>query len=610
MRYIAFDFETELIEAWAQAPRPVCMSYTDGNTTDLVRAEEAEELLWNWLWDPGVTVIGANVAFDLSVAWVWSTDPDRMGRSILDAYASGRVVDVQIRDRLAHLRRGRLSFDPTTNKPPSFSLAALVHRHLGRTLDKGDSTFRLGYGALLGLPISAYPDEAIEYAVGDAVATWDVWQALGGADGAEIDEDNQTRAAWALRCISLAGLEVDTDAARALEVELAARVAAVDEQLRQIGVLRPDGSRNMARLRVEVADAYRKLGKAPPQTEGGQVATSGEALLGSGHPVLVAAGEAAGDSKLLSGFLPSLQASHINPNYDLLKETGRTSSWGPNIQQMPRSGGVRELFRPLPGCVFLDADYSTLELCALAQVCLRLFGDSAMARAINRGQDLHLLLASQLLGIPYREAVTRHKAGDEDVAAKRQIAKAANFGFPGGMGAASFVEFARGYGLDLSLSFVEALRADWLRTYPEMSAYFEHINSLAQGKDNFDLVQVGSGRKRGGCRYTSACNSLFQGLAADGAKQAAWELVRQTTLPWGTLRGCVVHAFVHDEFLLSAPREQVATAGAALERIMVDSMRAWIPDVRISVDVVAAERWTKRAKRVVNAQGLLEVWCG
>jgi len=178
------------------------------------------------------------------------------------------------------------------------------------------------------------------------------------------------------------------------------------------------------------------------------------------------------------------------------------------------------------------------------------------------------------------------------------------------MGAASFVEFARGYGLDLSLSFVEALRADWLRTYPEMSAYFEHINSLAQGRDNFDLVQVGSGRKRGGCRYTSACNSLFQGLAADGAKQAAWELVRQTTLPWGTLRGCVVHAFVHDEFLLSCPREQVATAGAALERIMVDSMRAWIPDVRISVDVVAAERWTKRAKRVTNAQGLLEVWCG
>ena len=53
-----------------------------------------------------------------------------------------------------------------------------------------------------------------------------------------------------------------------------------------------------------------------------------------------------------------------------------------------------------------------------------------------------------------------------------------------------------------------------------------------------------------------------------------------------------------------------ADVGAALERIMVDSMRAWIPDVAIRVDVVAAERWTKRAKRVTNAQGLLEVWCG
>lgn len=608
MRYIAFDYETELIQPWAQAPRPVCLSWHDGQDSDLVVADEGGRLLLGWLEDPDVLLIGANVAFDLSVAWVWSPDPDRLVRAIVGAYEAGRIVDVQVRDRLRFLRLGCLSFDPKTKKAPSFSLSSLVGRYLGRLLDKGLDTYRLGYGALAGLPISEYPDAAIEYAVGDAVATWDVWAALGGEHGAEVDEDNQTRAAWALRCISLAGLEVDAAAARALEGELQARVAAVDEQLRAVGVLRPDGSRNMARLRVEVAEAYGKLGKAPPQTEGGQVSTSGEVLSGSGHPVLVAAGEVAGDAKLLSAFLPALQAGYVNPNYDLLKETGRTSSWGPNIQQMPRSGGVRELFRPLPGCVFLDADYSTLELCALAQVCIDLFGRSSMAKAINRGQDLHLLLASQLLGLPYDEAVSRYKAGDEDVASTRQIAKAANFGFPGGMGAASFVEFAKGYGLDLSLSFVEALRADWLGTYPEMSAYFEHINSLAQGRDNFDLWQVRSERRRGGCRYTSACNSLFQGLAADGAKQAAWELVKQTTLPWGTLRGCVVHAFVHDEFLLSCPWEYVATAGAALERIMVDSMRAWVPDVAIRVDVVAAERWTKRAKRVVDEGGRLQVW--
>jgi hypothetical protein len=278
------------------------------------------------------------------------------------------------------------------------------------------------------------------------------------------DEAAQTRAAWALRLISLGGLEVDAVAAQALQASLEAKAAGVDAQLRALGVLRPDGSRNMARLRDEVAAAYRALGKAPPQTERGAVSTSGEALLGSGHSVLVAAGEGAGDAKLLQGFLPALQVGYINPNYDLLKETGRTSSWGPNIQQMPRSGGVRELFRPLPGCVFLDADYSTLELCALAQVCLDLFGRSKMAQAINDGVDLHLLLASTLAGCSYSQAVERYKAGDADIAGKRQIAKAANFGFPGGMGAASFVEFARGYGLDLSLAFVEQLRSDWLMT--------------------------------------------------------------------------------------------------------------------------------------------------
>ena len=94
MRFIAFDYETELIQPWAQAPRPVCMSYTDGNTADLVTADEADWLLYQWLENVEVTVIGANVAFDLSVAWVWASNPDRMGRAILDAYAAGRVVDV------------------------------------------------------------------------------------------------------------------------------------------------------------------------------------------------------------------------------------------------------------------------------------------------------------------------------------------------------------------------------------------------------------------------------------------------------------------------------------------------------------------------------------
>lgn len=267
------------------------------------------------------------------------------------------------------------------------------------------------------------------------------------------------------------------------------------------------------------------------------------------------------------------------------------------------------MYRPPAGHAFLDADYSTVELVALAQACLDLFGHSAMAEAINAGQDLHLVTAAQILGIDYTESVARYKAGDENVASTRQISKCANFGFPGGMGPEAFVEFARGYGLVLERDFVAELKRNWLSTYPEMQEYFGYISRLAGAGESFDLTQLRSGRVRGGCRYTAGCNSLFQGLAADGAKLALHYIVRECLLPGSSpLYGCLPHAFVHDEVLLSAPVDRVHEAAERLEALMVAGMRHYTPDVAVRVDIEAADRWSKKAKRVVDAAGRLQVW--
>lgn len=120
----------------------------------------------------------------------------------------------------------------------------------------------------------------------------------------------------------------------------------------------------------------------------------------------------------------------LHPTFDVLKTTGRTSAFG-NIssQNLPRDERLRSLFVPSPGHVFLDADYSAVEMATLAQATLAQFGgQSTMAEAINAGIDLHRLIASRMTGKP-EDQITK----DE-----RQKAKAVNFGFPGGMGIKTF----------------------------------------------------------------------------------------------------------------------------------------------------------------------------
>lgn len=947
-RYVAFDFESYLIEPGILAPKPVCMSFAEGGEVDLVATDDGWERLYGWLEDADVILVGANVAYDLGLAVTWAPEPDRMMRLVFAAYDNERIRDVQVRDKLFMLAQGRLSFDAITNKMPSFSLGALSERYLNTPMDKGGDTWRLRYSELDGVPIHKYPQDAMAYALTDAITTLDVFLAQGTET--LVDELPQTDAAWALHLISMSGLEVDLDGVAKLEAELQASVADVHAKMRQAGILRANGSKDMKVLKARVERAYAALGVPLPVTEKGATSTAGDTLLASGDDLLVAIGEAASAEKLLSAFIPMLKQGIVNPNYDVLKETGRTSSFNPNIQQMPRKGGIRELYRPPEGYAFVDSDYSTVELVALAQVCLDLFGHSAMAEAINEGKDLHLVTAAQIMGIPYEEALKQAKAKDPEVKEKRQLAKCfhpdtevltpegwvriaglrpgqqvlaaqpaaggqvavvwetpmnltrrhadslvhlknkgidlrvtpdhrmvgysltskglgrrrkvgdivdlgeprvvapldlpkvrqfpsagildnerdgwspderilrlavatqadgsvangrirfgfskqrkierlrslldseeyvesvtsqgarafqlqrdisekvlalldadktipwkwldlaparrtaaldevthwdsytgahrsdgrkagagvvqatlysstqeknadvwqalavisgrktrkthkvrehanhldvyelsikkghltrgdsvsvepvaydgevvclsvpstfvvvrdggtpvvvgqcLNFGFPGGMGPDAFVEFALGYGLVLDRDFVAELKKVWFDAYPEMKDYFSYISQLAGTGETFDLTQLRSGRVRGGCRYTAACNSLFQGLAADGAKRALRAIVRECFLPPlpgetpSPLYGCLVHAFVHDEVLLSAPIARVHEAAVRLEEIMVECMRYYMPDVDVRVETEASDRWSKSAERVVDENGRLQVW--
>ena len=122
-----------------------------------------------------------------------------------------------------------------------------------------------------------------------------------------------------------------------------------------------------------------------PRTPKGEVSTATEqwAELAEHHPFLRDWSAMAETSKLCQ-FFGGLQSKIVHPRYTTMVLTGRTSCSGPNIQQMPRKAGFREIFRPSPGHFLLAVDYKFIELVALAAICEARFGKFNIGRRYPR----------------------------------------------------------------------------------------------------------------------------------------------------------------------------------------------------------------------------------
>jgi DNA polymerase I-like protein with 3'-5' exonuclease and polymerase domains len=436
-------------------------------------------------------------------------------------------------------------------------------------------------------------------------------------------------------------------------------------------------------LQGRVAWAVAEHGLAGfPRTATGKFRTSENelALLAGLDPFFRDLHDYKAAEKLLTTYLDKMTRPRLHPRFDVLKNTGRTSSFGDlNAQNLPRDDRVRRCLVPAGGHLLLDADYSTIEMATLAQSVLRQFGGrSRMAEAINAGRDLHRLVAARVTGKP-EAAVTK-----ED----RSRAKPINFGKPGGMGAARLREYARaGYGISLTEGEVAGLEAAWFALFPELRAFLDGEQDAAwELADRLDLTpaayagalgrrvhpdedarapaawlggmglkvlrhpeprkaggepytpgqldflwerlqglgeelgpghrqaladrQAGeglfravrellgrravftlTGRLRAGAGYCARHNTVFQGLAADGAKVALWRLWRA---------GYRLVNFIHDQVLVEVPEDaDLAAVAADVERMMVDSMREVVPDVAVKVDWAYRRRWSKRDEDTV-----------
>jgi DNA polymerase I-like protein with 3'-5' exonuclease and polymerase domains len=327
--------------------------------------------------------------------------------------------------------------------------------------------------------------------------------------------------------------------------------------------------------------------------------------------------------KLLGTYVPWLDAGAkypINCRYQPLVESGRSSCTSPNLQNLPKERGVRECYRARPGTVLSSVDYEALELHTLAQACLTLLGKSKLAEALNDGVDPHLLLATEFLldGIAYDEGKKirkdekhpRHK----EVVHARNMAKIANFGLPGALSAKTLVRYAKAGGIIIDLEAATELKAKWFKAWPEMKDYFEKISASLYLDDDGEQVatveQLYSARIRGGARYTAACNSLFQGLAADLAKAACYELAKACYVSGhnAILYGSRPVVFIHDETICEHPVETAHERAMEQARIMIEAGKPFCPDVPLKAEPALMFHWSKDAVAVYDEHKRLVSW--
>lgn len=662
MKVWSYDSETHLIKQGLLTPRMVCGTWAERSdfgpqttVTDAWPSADLEEnigrdyqekfvmrgiatretgldRLEEKLADDGSIIVGHNTAYDLGVA---VANRPRLIVPVFLKYENGQVHDTMIRQQLIDIATGEMKFfedEDGDQIKTTYTLADLSYRLLKKWLKKTD-TWRLKYALLDGVPLHEWPEDARRYAIDDAVTTLEVWEKQEELAGGPIPNSaDQHRAAWALHLMSAWGVRTDGEMVAKLRATLTAELAEKMIALRPTGLFKiaparvnrkkeliPEKvTRHMKAIHQRVVDAYtrkaeeesERTGKLVepqiPLTESGKnIASDKKTLKESGDKDLASLAEAGAVAKLLDTYVPVLESGTqvpITPRYNVLVETGRTSASKPNIQNPPRKGGVRECFVARPGCVYAFSDYDTLELRSLAQVCLDMLGRSDMAEALRRGEDLHLSLAAEMMRITLAEAKTRFDAGDAEIKEYRQQAKPANFGFPGGMAAQSFREYAEGYGITLTFEQAEEIHTTWFRKWSEMAEYFDRVKAMTEYGQ--PIVQVRSGRVRGGASFCAAANGFFQGLAADGAKEACWLVAKECyTDKTSPLYGCRPVFFIHDELGLEIPYdafgpERSAVAAERLSTVMIEAMKRWIPDVPISCKPVMVRRWFKGAEPV------------
>lgn len=259
--------------------------------------------------------------------------------------------------------------------------------------------------------------------------------------------------------------------------------------------------------------------------------------------------------------------------------TGRISSTEPNLQNIPvrmeLGREIRKVFVPREGFVFLDADYSQIELRVLAH----LSADDRLIEAYRSAEDIHAITASQVFHIPLSEVTPL----------QRRNAKAVNFGIVYGISAFGLSE-------DLSISRKDAIDyiERYFETYPQIKRFLDGLVESAREK-GYAVTMFGRRRpvpelKSGNFTQRSfgervAMNSPIQGTAADIIKIAMIQVDKR--LREEGLRSRLILQ-VHDELLVETALEEEEQVKAILSEEMKHAASL---KVELEIDMHTGMSW-------------------
>ena len=305
------------------------------------------------------------------------------------------------------------------------------------------------------------------------------------------------------------------------------------------------------------------------------------------HPIVGKILEFRAVRKLLSTYIepfpgyvsPSDGKIHTTFN-QALTATGRLSSSGPNLQNIPirteRGMQIRKAFVPSTSDgLILSADYSQIELRIMAHLC----GDAHLLQAFRDGVDVHAATAAKIFGIPVSE-VTREQRG---------IAKTANFGIMYGISS-----FGLAQRLQLSRTAAKQIIDDYFAAFPSIRTFIDRTTATAREKG---YVETLFGRRRYLPDITSrnqtiralaernAVNAPIQGTSADIIKLAMISVQRR--LEAEGLRSRMVLQ-IHDELVFDTFPDEVE----ALSKLVVEEMEHVITlSVPLTVECNHGKNW-------------------
>lgn len=259
--------------------------------------------------------------------------------------------------------------------------------------------------------------------------------------------------------------------------------------------------------------------------------------------------------------------------------TGRISSTDPNLQNIPMrtelGRSIRKVFIPRDGYVFVDADYSQIELRVLAHMS----GDVNLIAAFKADEDIHAMTASQVFGVPLSEVDPL----------MRRNAKAVNFGIVYGISAFGLSE-------DLGISKKEA--ADYIEsyfaTYPDVKRFIEesveNAKKTGMTKTMFGRIRQipelsSSNFMQRSFGERAAMNSPIQGTAADIIKIAMIRVYDR--LKREGLKSELILQ-IHDELLIEAGENEVDKVKQILVEEMMQAAELKVP---LSVSVSVGDTW-------------------